>query len=72
MTEANSAKFEIKIITNHQNLFGWNFVILGESLDCLTGIIVVSLGFNKNRVSLFEPESIKLWFLPSLVMNFGI
>lgn len=65
VTQADRAEFEIKIITNYENLLRWYFVILSKSLDGLAGIIIVSLRFDKNRVSLLEPEGIKLWFLPS-------
>lgn len=70
--EAQRAKRQVEIIANNQNIGGGNFIELGELGNSLAGIVIKSLGFNKNRVSLFEPDSVEFGVLPSEIVDLGI
>ena len=49
---AESAKLKIKVIADHKNVLGGNFVEVGEGLDGLAGFVVEGLRFDKNGASL--------------------
>ena len=49
---AESAELKIKVITDHEDVFGGNFVEVGEGLDGLAGFVVEGLRFDENGASL--------------------
>lgn len=70
--EAQRAKRQVEIIANDQNVGGCDFIELGELGNSLTGIVIKSLGFNKDRASLFEPDGVEFEVLPSEIVDLGI
>lgn len=70
--EANGTKIEVEIVANNENVLRRNFIKMAEGLDGLAGFIVISLGFNEESATSFEPEGVHLGFLPIEIMNFGV
>ena len=69
---AESAKLKIKVITDHENIFGDDLVKAGEGLDGLAGFVVEGLRFDENGASLLQPDGAEFGFLPAELMNFGV
>lgn len=70
--ETGLAERQVEIIANDRDVFGWDFVEMGESLDGFAGIIIESLWFDEDSVAVFIPKSIILRSFPVEMMNFGI
>lgn len=69
---AEAAERQIKIITNDQDVFEGDFVEIGEFGDGAAGIVIESLGFDKDLIAVFEPEGVEFGLLPGEIFDFGI
>lgn len=69
---AEGAKSEVKIVANHENVLGGDFVEVGEGLDGLAGFVVEGLGLDENGASLLQPDGAEFGFLPVKLMDFGV
>ena len=52
LTVAERAKLKIKVITDHENVFGGDLIEAGEGLDGLAGFVVEGLRLDENGASL--------------------
>ena len=69
---AESAKLKIKVIADHKNVLGGNFVEVGEGLDGLAGFVVEGLRFDEDGASLLQPDGAEFGLLPVKLMDFGV
>lgn len=70
---ADLTEFEVKIITDDENIVGSEFVKMDEFLDGAPGFVVEILGLDEKIIAGFGPESAKFgFFLPAEIMNFGV
>ena len=73
MTFPNGAEFEVKIVTDAQDVFWRDFVEVGEASDCGADVVVESLGFDENGVSLFVPDGVELFVrFPLQIIDFEV
>ena len=69
---AEGAKLKIKVITDHENVFGGDLIEAGEGLDGLAGFVVEGLRFDENGASLLQPDGAEFGPLPVKLMDFGV
>lgn len=69
---ADLTEFEVKIITDDEEIAGSEFVKMDEFLDGAPGFVVEILGLDEKIIAGFGPESAKFGFLPAGFMNFGV
>ena len=70
---ADGAEFEVEVVTDAEDVFGRDFIEVGEGADGGADVVVESLGFNENGVSLFFPDGVKFFVrLPFEMVDFEI
>lgn len=69
---ADLTEFEVKIITDDEDIAGSELVKMDEFLDGAPGFVVEILGLDEKIIAGFSPESAKFGFLPAEIMNFGV
>lgn len=69
---ARGAEGEVEIVADDEDVLEGDFVEIDELLDGAAGIVVESLGLDEDFVAGFEPEGVKLGFLPVEMVDFGI
>ena len=69
---AKGAELKVKIIANHEDVLGSDFIEASEGLDGLTGFVVEGLRFDENGASLFQPDGAEFGLLPVKLMDFGV
>ena len=69
---AEGAELKIKVVTDHENVLGGDFVEVDEGLDGLAGFVVEGLGLDEDGASLLQPDGAEFGFLPAKLMDFGV
>lgn len=69
---ADGAEGELEVVANDEDILGCEFVKPGKSGDGEAGIVVESLRFDENGVTILAPESVKFGLLPVELVEFGI
>ena len=70
---ADGAEFEVEVVTDAEDVFGRDFVEVGEVSDCGADVVVESLGFDEDGASLFFPDGVEFFVrFPFEIVDFEV
>ena len=70
---ADLAEFEIEVVADDKDVFGSDFIKVGESPDGGSDVVIEGLRLDKDGVALFLPDGVELFVrFPFKARNFEI